>query len=110
MPVIRAETSIPANGSVKNIIADSIYEILPWNASVNVGNNAAATGILLTINSGSDTVLEESPSNVSADFPVIPDDMDVQDVAAQGEKLVITARNTTGAPILLRTLVQLTPL
>ena len=109
MPQIRRETSIPANSTVDNIIDGSIYEFLPFNAALNIGANGSATGLVLTVNSGSDTVLEESPVNVSTNFPVIPDDMNIQDVAAAGERLVLKARNTTGGALTLRTLVQITP-
>jgi len=109
MPIIKRETSVAANSTVDNIIDGSIYEFLPFNAALNIGNNGSATGLVVTINTGSDTVQEESPVNVNTVFPVIPDDMDVQDVAAAGERLVIKARNTTGGALTLRTLVQLTP-
>ena len=110
MPIIKRETVVAANDSVDNIITGSIYEFLPFNAALSIGNNGSATGLVITINTGSDTVQEESPANVSTVSPVIPDDMDVQDVAAAGERLVIKARNTTGGALTLRTLVQITPL
>lgn len=109
MPIIKRETAVAANSTVENVITGSIYEFLPFNAALSIGNNGSATGLVITINTGSDTVQEESPANVSAVSPVIPDDMDVQDVAAAGERLVIKARNTTGGALTLRTLVQITP-
>ena len=107
MPVIRRETSVPANDTVDNILTGSIYEFMPRNAALSIGNTASAAGLLVTINSGSDTVLEEAPVNPTTNPPVIPDDMDVQDVAAAGERLVIRARNTTGGALTLYTLVQI---
>lgn len=110
MPIIRRETSIPANSTVDNIVTGSIYEFMPFNAAISIGNNAAATGLVVTVNTGSDTLQEESPAFVSTSFPVIPDDMDLQDVTAQGERLVIKCRNTTGGAVILRSLVQITPI
>lgn len=109
MPLIRKEQSIAANATLDNVITGSIYEFLPWNAAINIGLNGSATGLVATINSGSDTVLEEAPVNVSTAFPVIPDDMFAQDVAAAGERLVIKVRNTTGGALTLRSLIQLNP-
>jgi len=109
MPLVRKEISIAANAVLDNVMSGSIYEFLPWNAAVNIGLNGSATGLLATINSGSDTVLEEAPINVSTAFPVIPDDMFAQDVAAGGERLVIKVRNTTGGALTVRALVQLQP-
>lgn len=110
MPVIKRETSIPANGSVENVFTGSIYEFLPWNAAINLGVTGDATGLLATFTSGSDVVIEESPVDILANlFPVIPDNMGVQDVARGGERLVLKVRNTTGAPIIARTLAQIQP-
>ena len=109
MPLIRKEQTIAANATLDNVVSGSIYEFLPWNAAINIGLNGSATGLVATINSGSDTVLEEAPVNVSTNFPIIPDDMFAQDVAAGGERLVIKVRNTTGGALILRSLVQLQP-
>lgn len=107
MPVIRKTTTVAANSTVDNVITGSIYEFMPRNAALSIGNTASASGLVVTVNSGSDTVLEEAPVNPTTKPPVIPDDMDVQDVAAAGERLVIKARNTTGGALTLYTLVQI---
>jgi hypothetical protein len=111
--MIQKQVSIPANDTVDNLISGSIYEFLPWNAKIDAGmlQNSGTTGELVaTVNSGSDTVLEESPLKASAgNFPTIPDDMFVQDVAAAGERLVFKVRNTTAGAIVVNLLVQLTP-
>lgn len=110
MPVIKRETSIPANGTVDNIFTGSIYEFLPWNAAIDMGVTADATGLVATFTSGSDVIIEESPVDILANlFPVIPDNMGIQDVAAGGERLVLKIRNTTGAPIISRTLARIQP-
>lgn len=109
MPMIRKTASVAANATVDNIISGSIYEFMPWNAILNIGTQGSATGLVVTINSGSDTILEESPVPTQNRFPIIPDDMDVQDVAAAGERLVIKIRNTTGGALTYFSLVQLTP-
>jgi hypothetical protein len=114
MPMIRRTVSVPANGIVDNLLQGSIYEYLPWNAAISAGvisEGAAQTDILLTVNSGSDTVMEEAPTRFAAagTFPIIPDDMDIQDVAAGGERLILKARNTTGGALNVNLLVQLNP-
>ncbi|GAG71890.1 unnamed protein product [marine sediment metagenome] len=112
--MIRKITSIPANSVVDNLLTGSIYEFMPWNAAVNLGVLAAAGAgpgdLQVTVNSGSDTVMEEAPVNNLARFPVIPDDMDVQDIAAGGERLVVKVRNTTAGALECFWLVQLTPI
>lgn len=110
MPMIRKEISIAANATVDNVVTGSIYEFLPWNASLSIGLQGSATGLVATINSGSDTVLEEAPVPIQNRFPIIPDDMDIHDVARGGERLVIKVRNTTAGALTLFALVQLTPI
>lgn len=114
MPIIRKSVSVPANDSVDNAIDGSIYEFMPFNAAISIGvlmpAGSTIGDILATVNTGSDTLLEESPVNNKAGFPVIPDDMDLQDVTGQGERLVIKLRNTTGAAIIVNLLVQITPI
>lgn len=110
MPVLRRETSIPANSTVDNVLSGSIYEFMEFNASLNMGLTADATGLVASINSGSDTLQEESPVDIKANlFPVIPDDMYLQDIAAKGERIVCRVRNTTGGAIICRFLMQITP-
>lgn len=109
MPLIRKEVSVAANTTVDNLVTGSIYEFMPFNASINVGMTASATGLVGTINTGSDTLLEESPLNIKATFPAIPDEMDLQDISAAGERLVVRIRNTTAGALTVRFLAQITP-
>ena len=110
MPMIRKEISIAANSTEDNVVQGSIYEFMPWNAQINIGSQASATGLVVTLNSGSDTILEESPVPIQNRFPIIPDDMDVNDVAAAGERLVVKVRNTTGGALTFFLLVQINPI
>ena len=111
MPLARFETSVPANATVQNVFAGSLWQYLPWAAAINMGITADATGVLATVTTGQDTLLEESPVDILANlFPVIPDNMSLQDVAAAGELITVKLRNTTGAPIIARTLAQITPI
>lgn len=110
MPLIRKEVSVPANSTIDNLVTGSIYEFMPFNASINLGLTASATGLVGTVNTGSDTLLEESPLNIKTTFPAIPDEMDLQDMAAAGERLVVRIRNTTGGALTVRALIQITPI
>lgn len=110
MPIVRKEVSVPANGQVNNVLADSIYEFLPWDASIAFANIAAATGVVVTISTGSDLIQEEAPALVGANFPKINEDFDLTDAAPAGQRVVIKARNVTGAAIILRSATIFTPL
>jgi len=106
MSVIQRETSIGANATDPNILSGSAFEILRQNSVVSMGVVGNVTGLVATIQAGSDVILEESPLTVKTIMPVIPDDFAYQDVAAQLDRLVIRVRNTTGGAITVRAIVQ----
>ena len=108
MPVMQKEVSIPANAVVENILSGSAFEFARANALMVAGVNAAATGVFVTIQTGADIVLEESPAKISTSFPVIPDEFYYADVAAAGDRLVIRCRNSTGGALVVKAIVQLT--
>ena len=110
MPIIRKEVSVPANGTIDNLVTGSIYEFMPFNAALNIGMTGSAAGLVATINTGSDTLLEESPLNIKSTFPIIPDEMDLQDRTLAGERLVMRIRNTTAGALTIRALVQISPI
>ena len=110
MPVIQKEISVAANDTVDNVISGSSFEFLRGNAVVSIGLAGSATGLVASIQSGSDIVLEEAPLLVKTSMPTIPDDMYYNDVGVLGDRLVIRVRNTTAGALTLRAIVQVTPL
>lgn len=110
MPVIQKEISVGAGATVENALSGSAFEFLRRNAIVSIGCTAAATGTFITIQSGADIVLEESPAAVATVFPTIPDNMYYNDVGVMGDRLVVRLRNPTGGAVVMRVLVQVTDL
>jgi len=110
MPVIQFETSVAAGGSNTNFLNGSNYEFARSNQIVSMGFVASATGSFITIQSGSDTVLEESPPMVLGTMPIVPDHMFYNDVMAQGDRLKMAGRNPTGGAIVFRGIAQMNPL
>ena len=110
MPVIQKEISVGAGATVENALSGSAFEFLRRQAIVSAGVTAAATGTFVTMQSGADIVLEESPTAVKASFPIIPDEMFYNDVGVVGDRLVVRLRNPTAGAIIMRVLVQVTDL
>jgi hypothetical protein len=109
MPTIQRETTIAANAVDQNIIAGSAYEFMRANGVISAGVVAAATGLFLTVQAGPDVVLEESPVQIqAAGWPVQPDTMYYNFGAAQADRIVFRVRNSTGAGIIARSLLQIT--
>jgi hypothetical protein len=107
---MQREVSVVAGAVDPNLLSGSVYEFARGNILLSMGVTAAATGTFVTINTGSDVVLEESPPPVLTRFPIIPDEMYYTDVATLGDRIVIAARNPTGGDVIHRALVQVTNL
>ena len=109
MPVIQKTTSVGAGATVENVLSGSAFEFARTNQLVSIGVVCAAAGCFVTITNGSDILLEESEAAVKATYPVIPDEMYYNDVATQGDRLVIRLRNPTGGALVFKVVVQITP-
>lgn len=110
MPAIMREVTVATLTTNPNLFQGSTFELMRNNVFVSIGVTAAATGTFITIVSGSDIVLEESPPPVLARYPVIPDEMYFSDVATLADRLVVSARNPTGGGVIHRALAQITNL
>ena len=109
MPVIQRTTIVPANDVVENVLAGSAFEFARQNTFASMGVVQESAGVFVTIQSGGDVVAEEfQPEIELADFPARDSQFYYNDVAVNGDRLVIRARNSTGADIVLRTIVELT--
>lgn len=104
------EVSVGIGATDPNLFQGSTFELMRNNVFVSIGVTAAATGSFITIVSGSDIVLEESPPPVLTRYPVIPDEMYFSDVATLADRLVVSARNPTAGAIIHRALAQITNL
>lgn len=110
MSVMQKEVTVAIGATVENALSGSAFEFLRRNAIVSMGVTADSTGTFVTIQSGADIILEESPTFVKTSFPVIPDEMFYNDVGVVGDRLVVRFRNPTAAAIIMRVLAQVTDL
>ena len=110
MPLILVQTTVAANASAFPMSGQQ-YEFMHEPCSVEIAVVAAATGILATVYSGPDLLMQEGPTTIKAanTLPVFPDDYHLEDDAAEGDRLSIVLRNTTGAGIVVYTAVRITP-
>lgn len=110
MPVIQKTDSVLTTVTLENALSGSAFEFARTNQLVSIGVVADTAGAFCTITNGSDILLEESQVAVKAVYPVIPDEMYYNDVATQGDRLVIRLRNPTGGTVVFKTIVQITPI
>lgn len=109
MPVIQNSVSIAANAINDNVIQGSQFEFLPYDALLEFGLNASATGLVADVYSGADTVAESFALSTANRFPVYPDDYPLNDVAAAGERVKVRIRNTTAGALTAFYSVKITP-
>lgn len=110
MPVIQKTDSLLTTVTLENALSGSAFEFARTNQLVSIGVVCNTAGCFATITNGSDILLEESEVAVKATYPVIPDEMYYNDVATQGDRLVIRLRNPTGGTVVFKTVCQITPI
>ena len=110
MPAIFPEVSVAANTTNSNIVNGSAFEYARGRQLLSAGVSAAAAGVLTTITSGADVILEESACPILTRFPIVPDEMYFNDVMEMFDRLRIQMRNTTGGALVTRAAVLLQPL
>ena len=110
MAVIQKKLTVLTTVTVENAVSGSAFEFARGNQLVSIGVTSDTTGGFITIQSGSDIVLEESPPYVKATAPIVPDEMIYNDVMTIGDRLVIRLRNPTAGTLVFFVIVQITPL
>ena len=89
------------------------YQYLPWPAEVNVLARADAVAMVQTYTSGSETIVEESPTQAGGTSGVTPSALNtpVQGwMAAAGDLLKLRYRNTSGGAIVVDGIIEAVPL
>jgi len=108
MPVIQRTTVLLTGAIDQNVLAGSAFEFARGRQIVSIAIVASLVTAFANIQSGSDIVLEETELAVLTTFPIIPDQFYYNDVAVQGDRLVIRVRNANAATNTIRTIVQVT--
>lgn len=116
MSQISVRTVMAANGQT-NVLTGTQYEFLPPGmfpngALVEFGTSADATGVLRTVQTGSDVVEEESPVNIGTINvqPIYPDHFTLNDLVGPGERINVKLRDTSGVIRTVMTMVRFTAL
>lgn len=89
------------------------YQYLPWPAEVTVLARATAIAMVNTYTSGSETIVEESPTQAGGTPGVTPSPLNtpVQGWnAAAGDLLKLSYRNTSGAAITVDGIIEVMPM
>jgi len=107
MPNIFAEVSLLTAVANPSIIQGNAFEFARNRAIISVGVAAAATGTFTNIQLGARNVATEFSPPILTRYPVIPDEMYVNDVVEVNDRILIPWRNPTGGTIVVRAAIQL---
>lgn len=107
---MQVEVSVAAGATNTNIFNGSAFEYSRGRQALSLGVTAAATGTLITIQSGSDVILEESAPMVLTTMPIVPDHMYYNDIMEMFDRLRVQVRNPSGGAVIHRAIALLTPL
>jgi hypothetical protein len=112
MPVIQGSVSVAGLSVNDNIFSGSQFEYLPYNAVLDFGLNGDANGVDLRVDaySGQDVLMEGASMSAQNRIPVWPDDYQLRDVAAAGERIKVRVRNTNAAARTIYYALRITPL
>ena len=112
MPSFTYSFDIPA-GATHRPLEGWQYQYLPWPAEVTVLARAEGVGVLNVYPSGSETIVEESPVQAGGTIGVIPSPLNtpVQGwMAAAGDLLKLSYRNTTAGALNIDGIIEVMPM
>jgi len=102
-----------AAGATFNPLVGWQYQYLPWPATVSVLSRATAIAMVNVFTSGSETIVEESPTQAGGTAGVTPAPLNTPEQnwhAAAGDLLKLNFRNTSGAAITVDGIIDVVPL
>lgn len=102
MPQFNFSKALTANQLGFNPLTGWQYEWLPWRGLIRLltRTTAAAGTVLLTVFSGSETIMQRSPIQVGGTAGVIPSDLNTAAIrwyGAPGDRLILLFDETAGA-------------
>ncbi len=115
MPTIRNVTLLAAGGTNPNVLQGSQFEFLgtPSRVQVYAIDDSGGLGGVgeVEVFFGQELQFAQSPPNIRAAGPTVPDDLLVDDIGAAGDRLVVRVTETGGAlGATVNTLVKITPI
>jgi len=112
MPTFRFTQSIAAGASFDPLV-NWQYRYLPWPGQVRVLARATLVGMLNTLTSGSETIVEESPVQAGGTSGVTPSELNTPAdgwIAASGDLLKLNYRNTNAGANIIDGVIEVEPI
>jgi len=102
--------TVTANTRTANILAGKPFEFAAQPSIINIYIVGAAAGLHADVLIGGESIMSDEEVSAANRFPVTNEDLTARHGANAGDRIFIALRNTTGAAIVGRTLVEVLPL
>jgi hypothetical protein len=90
--------SVPAT-TTSNVVSGSAFEYPQQPSQLSLAINGGAAAMFCTLYAGSRLIAEEFELNISAAYPIVPDQFYFNFPILPGERLVVNVRNSTAGPL-----------
>src|SRR5262245_59366733 len=108
--LIQGSAVIPLNAQTDDVLVNNVLAIAQQRQAVQCLLTASATGVVVDVKVGTRDVCPQIAPNLQNRIPLYPDDFVDTFAMLPGDRLLLRARNTTGANITLFFAFRITPL
>jgi hypothetical protein len=98
MPMMQDTISVAANSVSTNVLAGKLFEFVPAGTNVTVSMTAGAAGMRASFLASFVQLLNDEAISTANRFPVIPDDIVLNQRVGAG-RLLLTFRNSTAGAL-----------
>lgn len=98
MPMMQDSISVAANSVSSNVLAGKLYEFVPQGTNVTLSGSGSATGLRISFVAALVQLLNDEALSTANRFPLIPDDIILNQRVGAG-RLLLTFRNTTAGAL-----------
>jgi len=104
--MVSGSLSVAANASTLNVLDGQPEVYLSAPSALTILVSAAVVGLRCTVLIGDSVVVQDQEVSNTARYPFLPDDFLAEFGGAPGDLVYVAFRNTTGAAIVVTTVVQ----
>ncbi len=110
MPRMTDVRTVAANAIIANILTGKIHEFASRPSVVRLMITGAVAGMFTSFLIGGEAVVQDQEIGAANRFPIDPDDFFAEFGAGVGDRVVVQLRNSTGAGIVVQTVVDVSPI
>lgn len=107
MPVMTDRRSVAANSTVENVLSGKLQEFVQFQqAMIRLFMTASAVGLNASLLVGGESFCQDQEISGANRFPIDPDDFVIDAAGIQGDRILLSLRNTTGGALTVVTRIE----